>query len=634
LAFALLWGLSATAHAAEPELEPATLSSIEQKTERDRDEILAKPEVRFCREPRRPLSAEALRLCPLAAEVPDCAGFAKLCAETKDQKPEAPGWLSRVAESLGGVVKVLVWVFLAALMMLMLVPIVRGLVGLVRKRRRGSTAKDIAEASVDFAPDEIAPAEYTVHPAMELLARADRLLQSGQVQKALSFYLAASLRGLADRGALALGRDRTNGEYVRACGDEAARAELRAVVNTVDRVEFGAHEPSPADVSKVQGLARKLAGVATMALLAFGAMSCNEKSKQGLAASDPSGHEVLAELLTRRGIKVLPLQTSLTQLPMLKPQEPDTQPRGRFLLIDTRRTQVSEEAWNHLERWVKSGGKLIVAGPPHELHAGFHMSEAPASDRLAQVRRPDVGEEDDEVEPPESGGPKDAQETKELKEPTAGPELLPLRLSRGAAVQGGTEVAFLGDKQVYAASKAHGEGMVLVIASSDPLSNIGLVPKGNAAAALRLVTYLRPVEITLAGPLDGLSLPDSPMAALSHAGLMRGLWHALVFALLLFAYAGVRQARATPAKSTARRAFAEHVRATGALYHKARAGAHALRQYGPWVLEELHARRADRAALDAAKRISATPADTPDDAEAHIDELTKLLARVGPQARR
>ena len=222
---------------------------------------------------------------------------------------------------------------------------------------------------------------------------------------------------------------------------------------------------------------------------------------------------------------------------------------------------------------------------------------------------------------------------------TLGPELLPLRLARGAALSGGTEIARVGEDKMYAVYKGHGAGSLLAIASAEPLSNIGLAPRGNAAAALRLITYARPVEITLAGPLDGLSLPDSPMAALAHAGLLRGLWHALVFALLLFAYAGIRQARATPPKSNARRAFAEHVRATGALYKKARAGAHARKQYAPWVIEELHARRADRAVLDAAKRVesSASAEASSDDAstaEAGVDELTKLLARVGAQGRR
>jgi hypothetical protein len=624
LSLLLVFSFAAVAYADEPAAVPVPLSAAEQQVERDRDEILVLPAVRFCRAPKRPLSAEAEALCPLAASAPDCAGYAALCAELNTPKAETPSWLASIGQALASVMKVLVWVFLAALLLVMLVPIARGLMGLARKRRRSDDSTRVGDATVDLVADNDAAAPAAQRPAADFLVRADRLLQAGQVREALSCYLAASLRGLADRGALVLARHRTNGEYVRSCTDETARAELRAVVNTVDRAEFGAHAPDADELARVQGLARRLAGIAAMTLLALGLVSCTDKATKGLAATDPAGHEVLVELLTRRGVKITPLRTSLTQLPMPTPADPDTEPAGRsFLLIDTGRTAVSEEAWNHLERWVKSGGNLIVAGLPSQLHAGFHIKREHTGDRTAQVLRPEAGEEEDN----------------EAAAQTLGPELLPLSLARGAALSGGTEIARVGEDKMYAVYKGHGAGSLLAIASAEPLSNIGLAPKGNAAAALRLITYARPVEITLAGPLDGLSLPDSPMAALAHAGLLRGLWHALVFALLLFAYAGIRQARATPPKSNARRAFAEHVRATGALYKKARAGVHARKQYAPWVIEELHARRADRAVLDAAKRAESSPSaeassDDASTAEAGIDELTKLLARVGPQGRR
>ena len=49
---------------------------------------------------------------------------------------------------------------------------------------------------------------------------------------------------------------------------------------------------------------------------------------------------------------------------------------------------------------------------------------------------------------------------------------------------------------------------------------------------------------------------------------------------VLFLAFGIRQARARPVTPPARRAFAEHVEATGAFYGRARALGHALASYG------------------------------------------------------
>ena len=71
------------------------------------------------------------------------------------------------------------------------------------------------------------------------------------------------------------------------------------------------------------------------------------------------------------------------------------------------------------------------------------------------------------------------------------------------------------------------------------------------------------------------------------AGLGLGLGHALFATLLLFIAVGARRTRALPAQVVERRAFVEHVEATGALWARTKLAAHALRSYGRWIEEQL-----------------------------------------------
>src|SRR5258708_13559040 len=100
---------------------------------------------------------------------------------------------------------------------------------------------------------------YEEAPALELpsmtdeealLARAAELARAGRLGEALQTYLAASLRALDKRGAVRIARDRTNGEYVRGCGDAVAKPALRDIVREVDRVQFGGEPPSPDAVTR------------------------------------------------------------------------------------------------------------------------------------------------------------------------------------------------------------------------------------------------------------------------------------------------------------------------------------------------------------------------------------------------
>src|SRR5207245_8784322 len=91
------------------------------------------------------------------------------------------------------------------------------------------------EKLAEPAPDEKEGAKRAEAPppppmpsdAELLLARADAHARAGRLEVALYTYLAAALAALDRRGAIRLARDRTNGEYVRACKDGNARPPLR-----------------------------------------------------------------------------------------------------------------------------------------------------------------------------------------------------------------------------------------------------------------------------------------------------------------------------------------------------------------------------------------------------------------------
>src|SRR6185437_2696636 len=84
----------------------------------------------------------------------------------------------------------------------------------------------------------------------KLLALADDHARAGRLEQALQVYLAASLRALDRRGAVRWTRDRTNGEYARACTEEPSRGPLREIVREVDRVQFGRVPPAPEVVTR------------------------------------------------------------------------------------------------------------------------------------------------------------------------------------------------------------------------------------------------------------------------------------------------------------------------------------------------------------------------------------------------
>ena len=551
----------------------------------------------FCTDPPKPLLHRQRSLCSLAETVPDCAALREAC-QTTPKKKETASWIRALAAWIAPVAKVVLYLLVLAIALVVAVPLIRALL----RRRRTERVKPLADRTniAALLPDA-RTAEGSNDPEATL-AEADAERRRGDDRRALGLYLAASLAALDRRGVLRLGRHRTNGEYVRACRDEAARPDLRAIVSQVDRVDFGGEAPTEESLTDVAGRARGLVraaivtGVALLLLVGCGG---------GKRGSDPAGDELPTDVLVRNGFHVGPLTTSLATMPI------ESAADAPVAVVDLERVPIEEEARIHLERWVEAGGTLVLFGRPELWPERLAAHGMAASARTVSVELP--REDEDEA----------------VEATLARPDAVAWPSARA--------LARVGD-ELYAGKKRLGKGLVLGVANDDLMTNLGVLPAHNGAA---LVTLLRAIahdsrrtthaldEIRIARAEDGIPPPSNPFTALAAAGLGKGAWHALAAAIVLFLAFGIRHARPRPVRATVRRAFAEHVQATGALYARTDAKVHALRAYGKFVELRLREVPADVEKLLARAR--------EDNAEPRGDELAvleELRSAVAPRLRR
>ncbi len=587
----------------------------------------------FCKDSPRWLDVRQRQLCSLASEIDDCKGFEAACSTPQDEPSSTDGSWLRI---LGEVGRVLVWLLVIGVLAAIALPLLRVLLRARRDRQLadvpGTPNKATSVAADPKEPERISDAEAA-------LAEADARARQGDFKQALSLYLGASLAALDRRGAIRLARHRTNGEYVRSCGEGPAQAPLREIVREVDRIEFGNAAATREGVARVAAhaaivvRARSIvaASLATFVLLVC--VGCGGFGQRN-ALSDPAGDTLPTELLRRSGYDVSYLTTSMATLPM--PAEHEAAP---IVLLDVTRVAIEDEAAAHLIRWVEAGGVLVLFGSPARWPKELHAESAPATGRTIELQSSD--DENDE-------------EPIVLEGTVAEPHALTWPASDLLATIGtGT----------YAARKYIGQGAIVGVAGTELLTNVGTSIPANAEIlvalfdeAARTRTWVdgrrgvtdapASYALRIAREQDGVSPPTNPFSALEQAGLGKASWHALAAALVLFLAYGIRHARAAPSRPTTRRAFAEHVEATGAFYGRSRAFAHALAAYGRFAemrVRERMARTGDPIAflaegahvsLDEAERVwkRATEASADDplrgDELATIRDLRAMLVRA------
>jgi hypothetical protein len=559
----------------------------------------------FCSKPKTPMTDRQRALCPMAADVEGCEGFVAACKadlankEKDETKTDHHSWLEGLASFARG----LAWMLLALVVIAIAIPIFAAILAARRNERVADKRPAPNTASIAQKPPP--PEAETISDAEAALRDADAHARRGELGRALSLYLAATLAALDRRGAIRLARHRTNGEYVRACSEDRSRADLREIVRAVDRVEFGKVTPTAAGVAAIAsrassvvrapGLPRASASIATTALsilviaLVLPLAGCGGRggsSHRGKTVDDPAGDQLPIDVLTRSGYTVGYLDSSLGSLPI--PREGKGAP---VIAVDLGRVHLEDDTVTHLMRWVDEGGVLMLFGPPNAWPKELHAEPATASPGSLDVISNDVY--------------------------ARGARLSTPRAVRWADAE---PIGWIG-KSVHAAHIAHGKGVIVGIASAELFTNVGVARPDNAAvfvaffdiamsdrraadARRDVVPPSRTLDVRVARRQDGIPPAGNPISALAQAGLGKGLVHAVLAALVLFLAVGIRHARPRPVVPPARRAFAEHVEATGAFYGRAGALGHALASYGRYAemrLRERVPRGADPAQFLAAR---------------------------------
>jgi hypothetical protein len=565
---------------------PAPSTLHPETADADAHALLEASGYSFCTKPEHPLSPRARELCPLAGEIPGCSALVLAC-EDKVLEPRklGPFW-ERVFAFLGRIAPYAAWVVVGALALFVLYLIVRAIVAAREDVLETEPKKPLHDVSL--LRDE--PAGGAATAAEALLRLAAEAARRGDGRTALVTYLAAALRALDDRGAIRLARDRTNGEYLRGCQELASRPTLRELVREVDGVQFGGTDAS-ADVvalaaSRAEAIVRvdrngvpRLVMRALMALwvvLLVGA--CNGGAGGG--RDDPAGRDLLSDLLTKQGAEISSLPGSLANLPMKGAS-------GPVVILDAERVPLEDETRDHLVAWVKQGGVLVLAGDPSLWPAAFwaKRSTPDCTPGIATVK---IETRRTPQQAPEGEGDDDAPAS-------AAPQVHHAKIAASAGMTWPNEdraprvLAHLDSGDLYAALRVFGQGRILGLASADLLSNAGLAVPGNAAALMAMLAATDRNEFAIARSEQGIAPPSNPFSGLLHIGLGPALLHVALFIPLLFFAFGMRQTAPRKEPRLRRRAFAEHVRAVGALYARRRAASHALSVYAKYVDDRVRA---------------------------------------------
>ncbi len=507
--------------------------------------LLAEPTYRFCHDPRYPLRPDEARWCR-AAVAARCPELPAACALYRGEEPEtqwlASGWLSSLAA----------FVFWGFILML-----VGGLAFLVARLVAAGGflfARRDVEPAADGRPAEtviVASAEGPERDVARLLAAADRLAAAGDHARAIDLVYAALLRHLEGRGLVRVRRDCTNGDYVRALRKSPElQALLRDVVGAVERVQFGAEPPSPDRYAGLLGrvtalLARPLALLALLGL-ALGAGGC--RGGRGPIDDAPAGRSALRRLFAQHGGKLTHRLASLDKL--------DTSTRGLLVTVPLDQAQLAE-----VNDWADKGGVAILTSS--DSHSDLGRTLHPAGHDTFTVPpfwRPPLG------------------------------DLHAVSPSGSCFRVVGGEQVLLGDRDCAAVvSRGMKRGDLIFVADGALFTNGALTAGDNGTLALELLRLADDKEVELVDETTGMAA-TSPAGALLAGGLGALMLQMGLVALLLFAHRGIAFGQRQDPPLRQRREFAEHVRAVGMQYWKARAYRHALALWGGWALERLRQR--------------------------------------------
>jgi hypothetical protein len=568
-------------------------------------EVLEDERYRFCHEDDYPMTADEQAWCPLVGKRSDaCPSLPEACkrppvagnafypgrlrrsehdarrrdeqaadpppAHDAERAPTPPPPQEDSAHvGLSGFARVLLILVLAAFVIAIARALAKNFV-----RDRAEVTPDGEATPGAPAPDTDTPRGPVETDVDRLLARARSAAARGDHGRAIDDAYAALLRRLDGDGLIDIHPSHTNGDYLRRLGDQPdLRRAVRDVARDVERVQFGDVPPSEGAWKEVLARVLPLLGrAAGVALLCFGlatALSCTPHTGEADQNADdaPLGTRAVAELLEKHKVAVRHRTEPLAEL---------TEPTTVVLLSGA---VVDEATWTHLLAWVRDkGGHLVLAGvsPPADLGLRVVSGGDPRT-QVGVVLHAQASLGVTSISLP--AGARVASATGD-DDATPG-----VFLWRGASI--------------YAVARDEQAGKVTVFADDGWFTNAALAAGDDATFLVRFFTRMRPAhEVQIADAWTGVGAA-TPIEAVGHAHLTPVVAQLLVLLALLFLWKGVPFAALRDPPAETRRAFADHARALGVAYARARASRHVLGLYAVWALERLRERvhRAGRQGL-------------------------------------
>jgi hypothetical protein len=597
-------------------------------------EIFAARPFEFCHEPKYPLTPAEKAWCDLGAgdNTQACPALRQACKnDAQASQIELREPISFRLPELGLPLRLLLWILLGLGVAMLGFALVRHF--LDHKSKDGV----IKTQSPDSAEDDRAAAfaRQVETDVQRLLERARAEAAAGDFRAAIGSAYAALLRRLEGAGVVHVEPDQTNGDYVRKVKHDqpAIAGQMLAVVDAVETAQFGdgavTREGFDGVWKRVTGLLAERIGVLLLAgLVMFGA-SCGPP-RDGWDHS-PSGRAGVIEYLGKRGFKVHERLLSVAKIN-------DSTAEQLILLPGA---HLGDDEWKAVKKWILTGDHaLVIAGGRRELPdwIGMRIVEKQA------VRSEPVTLGDAEsklwgalrVRVPEANLLENKPDSRTLLTRKQAPYAAERWFEHGVASD----------------DEDDDYNRVLVLADDFLLRNASLLVADNAAVLDKLLRG-GGTNVELAGDLTGL-VSSNPVESVQRGRLGPALLQLAAFLLVFFVCKGARFGRPTHSQRLQRREFAEHVRALGLHYARARGERLALGFVGTYASERLRERcglRVDRSLsglADAVATRTGRPVGTvmrmlleardaskgvPADKGAHdletVGELCKLLEETG-----
>jgi hypothetical protein len=539
-------------------------------------ELFASRNFQFCHEPGYPLTPAEKAWCNLGAgdNAQACPALREACKNDAlaKQIEESEPFSFRLPD-LGLPLRLLLWCLLGLMVAMLVFALVRHF------QDHKSKDEVITTQSSDSAEEDRAAAlaRQVETDVQRLLERARAEAAAGDFRAAMGDAYAAFLRRLEGAGVVQVEPDKTNGDYLRQVtrARPAIARQMSEVVEAVEVAQFGdqtiTREVFDGIWARVTGLLAERIG---MVLVLAGLLMLGAACWQPRADWDysPSGRAGVVDYLGKRGFKVHERLLSVAKIGDSKADQ----------LILLPGAHLGDEEWKAVKAWVLAGDHaLVLTGGRRELPdwIGVRIVEKQASR-------------------PEPVVLSDAETKRWGALRVRVPEANYLESKPGSGTLLTRKQAPYAAERWLTCEEGAGEderNRVLVLADDFLFRNASLLVADNAALLDKLLRD-GGTSVEVAGDLTGL-VSSNPVQSVQRGRLGPALLELAAFLLVFFVYKGARFGRPTHSQRLLRREFAEHVRALGLHYARARGERLALGFIGAYVSDRLRERfglQADR----------------------------------------